>query len=40
MSIYSNVTQEGLNKLNQLAEQQKEQQTTKTKKQNFKTNSR
>ena len=31
MSIYSNVTQEDLNKLSQLAEQQKEQQTTKIK---------
>ena len=31
MSIYSNVTQEDLNKLSQLAEQQKSQQTTKIK---------
>ena len=31
MSIYSNVTQEDLNKLSQLAEQQKNQRATKIK---------
>ena len=31
MSIYSNVTQEDLNKLSQLAEQQKDYQSTKIK---------
>ena len=38
MSIYSNVTEEDMNYLSKLAEQQKNQRAEKIKKQNFKTN--
>ena len=38
MSIYSNVTEQDLNKLRILAEQQKKQRALKIKKKSFKTN--